>query len=112
MFRALSTRRSDREYQPLANESSAGLSEAKLERATSLPAKILFGSSRKSSRQQELNFPAKKASKIHPLFGLFDARWRRKKPTAKPEFARYVEYMKEGGVWDVNSNVPVMYYYK
>ncbi|XP_057481365.1 uncharacterized protein LOC130768346 [Actinidia eriantha] len=112
MFRALSTRRSDREYQSLANESSAGLSVAKLERATSLPAKILFGSSRKSSRHQELNFPAKKASKIHPLFGLFDALRRRKKSTAKPEFARYVEYMKEGGVWDVNSNVPVMYYNK
>jgi hypothetical protein len=114
MFRALSTRRNHRTYEKLADEPAAvGPLEGKLKRSTSLPAQV-FGSQRKST--PELAFPAgfqvkptNKVTKSHPLFSLFGDR-RKKKTTAKPEFARYIEYLKEGGVWDKNSNIPVIYY--
>ncbi|KAK2965904.1 hypothetical protein RJ640_011151 [Escallonia rubra] len=113
MFRALSTRRSRRGYDRLADESSIDLLEEKLRRATSLPAKF-FGASKEVGAEQKFVAnsavkQAKKASKIHPIFSLFDRR-RRKKATAKPEFARYMEYLKEGGRWDMNTDMPVMYY--
>jgi hypothetical protein len=107
MFRALSTRRSHRRYEKLADEPAVGTLEV------SLPARV-FGSLTKSTL--ELAFPdssqvkhTNKVTKSHPLFSLFNAR-RKKKTTAKPEFARYLEYLKEGGVWDMNSNMPVIYY--
>ncbi|THG17932.1 uncharacterized protein LOC114267822 [Camellia sinensis] len=116
MFRALSTRGGGGGgggYERLVDESSGGLLEAKLNRVTSLPAKLFGSSSTKLTSEFNFpaNFPAKQAKKvIHPWFGLFDRRRRRKKATAKPEVARYLEYVKEGGVWDVNSNMPVIYY--
>ncbi|GMY11467.1 Sodium/potassium-transporting ATPase subunit alpha-1 like [Fagus crenata] len=113
MFRALSTRRSHRRYEQLGDDPAAGLLEAKLKRVTSLPAKM-FGSSSKLT--PEVTFPnnsqvkpTKKVSKSHPIFSLFNAR-RKKKTTARPEFARYLEYVKEGGLWDMNLNKPVIYY--
>ncbi|KAK4417443.1 hypothetical protein Salat_2569900 [Sesamum alatum] len=126
MFRALSTRRSRRGYEHLADEAStpapALLLPDKLSRAKSLPAK-LFSSSKKSSSAAAakiniINAPCsseqvvvKKASKVHPLFSLFETSLRRKKKaTAKPEFSRYLEYVREGGVWDVKQNMPVIYY--
>ncbi|KAA8531903.1 hypothetical protein F0562_006380 [Nyssa sinensis] len=109
MFRALSTRRSGRGYDRLADEPSGGVLQAKLKRTTSVPAEVPFGSSSKKLTA-ESNFAAnssvkqpKTASKIHPIFGLFDSR-RRKKATAKPEIARYLEYVKEGGL--ANPRVP------
>lgn len=109
MFRALSTRRSHQRYEKLGDEPAVGA----LERSTSFPARV-FGSSTKST--PEFTFPDKsqvkptnKVTKSHPLFSLFNGR-RKKKTTAKPEFARYLEYLKEGGVWDMNSNTPVIYY--
>ncbi|KAH7843548.1 hypothetical protein Vadar_018019 [Vaccinium darrowii] len=85
MFRSFSARRSY-EYERLDDGSSANLLKAKLERARSLPAKVLFGSSTKST--PEWNFPAnalakeakKEIDQVHPLLGLFKAR-RRKKAT-------------------------------
>jgi len=47
--------------------------------------------------------------KSHPLLS-FLALPRKKKTTARPEFARYLEYLKEGGMWNLNSNKPVKYY--
>ncbi|KAG8383352.1 hypothetical protein BUALT_Bualt04G0003500 [Buddleja alternifolia] len=99
MFRALSTRRSRRGYDQLRGGDDASTAAAPapmLSRAKSLPAKI-FGSSKKL---QSMNIPCeqvKKASKIHPLFSIFETK-RKKKATAKPEFSRYLEYVKEGGV--------------
>ncbi|KAL8144883.1 hypothetical protein AgCh_003185 [Apium graveolens] len=102
MLRAFSTRRSG--YDRLVDESSIGLVEVKLSRSTTLPAK-LFGSRRKAT--PEVNLPhvpeqkpskakkiqensgekqVKKASKILPIFSIFEKR-RQKKATAKPEFA-------------------------
>lgn len=91
-----------------------------MKRVSSLPAKILFGSSKKlssppapapaaaNSVHEEVKKKKKKVMKSHPLFSLFDARPR--KTTAKPEFARYLEFIKERGVWDMNSNKPVIYF--
>ncbi|CAN8271190.1 unnamed protein product [Cochlearia groenlandica] len=46
----------------------------------------------------------------HPIFSLFYGRNKKKKATAKPEFSRYVEYLKEGGMWDSSSNTPIIYF--
>ncbi|CAN1344293.1 hypothetical protein LINPERPRIM_LOCUS40040 [Linum perenne] len=35
---------------------------------------------------------------------------RKKRTTSRPEFARYIQYVKEGGIWDHGSAVPVMHY--
>lgn len=124
MLRAFSTRRSG--YDRLVDESSIGLVEIKLSRSSTLPAKH-FGSRKKPSSEGNLppiseqkpstaKIPGnsgqkqvKKASKIHPIFSIFEKR-RQKKATAKPEFARYMEYVKEGGTWDTNLNMPVIHY--
>lgn len=124
MLRAFSTRRSG--YDRLVDESSIGLVEVKLSRSATLPAK-LFGSRRKATPEGNLppileqkpstaKIPensgekqVKKASKILPIFSIF-VKQRRKKATAKPEFARYMEYVKEGGTWDANLNMPVIHY--
>ncbi|KAG2724923.1 hypothetical protein I3760_01G041200 [Carya illinoinensis] len=112
MFRVLSTQKSHRGYERLADEPAVATLEGNL-RTTSLLAKI-FGSSRKLV--PELIFPrnsqakpTNKFSKSHPLLGLFCTR-SKKKTTAKSEFARYLEYEKEGGVWNMNSNLSVIYY--
>ena len=124
MLRAFSTRKSRGGYERLLEAevdepvTSIGHFEAQLKRARSVPARV-FGLSRKFN--QELALPEKSQVKsssssnkkvtksTHPLFSLFDAR-RKKKTTAKPEFARYLEYLKEGGMWDMNANIPVIYY--
>ena len=51
-----------------------------------------------------------KKDKIHPIFGLMFVTCRRKKATARLEFARYVENVKEGRTRDVSSNMPVIFY--
>ncbi|TYH37877.1 hypothetical protein ES332_D12G071700v1 [Gossypium tomentosum] len=131
MLRAFSTRRNRDGYERLLVEteveepviSSNGQFEAQLNRARSVPARV-FGLSRKFNGP-ELGLPEKcqeksstttnsnkkggKSKTIHPLFSLFDGR-RKKKTTAKPEFARYIEYLKEGGMWDMNANTPVIHY--
>ncbi|KAK3224157.1 hypothetical protein Dsin_011182 [Dipteronia sinensis] len=125
MLRALSTRRGSHGYERLVDDPSIGLLEGKLKRATSVPASRIFGSSKKlipirstpefiikdnsQAVKTTTTNTAKKANKIHPFFSLFDGR-RKKKTTSKPEFARYLEYVKEGGIWDVKSNMPVMHY--
>lgn len=125
MFRALSTR-GGRGYEKLSDEHKessadvAPLSEAKLNRARSMPAaaaaaKILKSATKKQTSSDQnvspsaksLSKQAKKASKIHPMFSLFDFR-SRKKATANPEFSRYIQYLKEGGIWNVNSNKPTI----
>ncbi|GMJ07914.1 hypothetical protein like AT3G50900 [Hibiscus trionum] len=130
MLRAFSTRRNRNGYERLLGDdehvSSNSQFEAQLKRARSVPARV-FGLSRKFNGP-ELGLPEKsqvkslpktaatdsnkkgaKSKSVHPLFSLFDAR-RKKKTTAKPEFARYIEYLKEGGMWDRNANVPVIHY--
>ncbi|KAK6798078.1 hypothetical protein RDI58_005780 [Solanum bulbocastanum] len=93
--RALSTRRDYSGYDELIKEEapSAPLVEPKLSRNTSVPAAKFFSPSRKA-RTPEQNFPmspqvnkeAKKVSKIHPIFSLFETK-KKKKATARPEFS-------------------------
>ncbi|KAK4394311.1 hypothetical protein Sango_1901900 [Sesamum angolense] len=119
MFRALSTRRSRRGYEHLADDDgddeetstpAALLPAAKLSRAKSLPAKIFSCSSKNSRSAAAEQVVIKKASEVHPFFSLFETSRRKKKATAKPEFSRYLEYVREGGgVWDVKENMPVVY---
>ncbi|XVF24765.1 hypothetical protein REPUB_Repub13aG0155600 [Reevesia pubescens] len=129
MLRAFSTRRNHHGYERLLEVevdepvSSIGQFEAQLKRARSVPARG-FGLSRKftqdlialpeksqakSSTSSSTNKKVSKSKNTHPLFSLFDAR-RKKKTTAKPEYGRYLEYLKEGGMWDMNANMPVIYY--
>ncbi|KAG5050911.1 hypothetical protein JHK85_003429 [Glycine max] len=116
MFRSMTTRRG---YERLGKESATtALLHEGFKRSTSLPS---WGSnsSRKmalGSTYGEINLkrnPTKKGNnsdkKSHPLLSFLALR-RKKKTTARPEFARYLEYLKEGGMWDLNSNKPVMYY--
>ncbi|XP_021714651.1 uncharacterized protein LOC110682604 [Chenopodium quinoa] len=137
LFRALSTRRSRREgYDRLLDETNTtgvhdyscagtgggGAGHAVLKRVTSVPASMLFGSSSKkldfetghlgknSKPKQQQPAKSKKSGKSHPVFSLFDGKWRKKKMTANPDFSRYIEYLKEGGVWNKDTNSPAIYY--
>ncbi|XP_061342384.1 uncharacterized protein LOC133288598 [Gastrolobium bilobum] len=120
MFRSTSTRRGPAKYEKLDKESAAnGNSNEEFKRSTSFPSQSSSSSKKMAlgSTFGDINLqrnPTKKADnnpkeKSHPLFSFFDLR-RKKKTTAKPEFARYLEYLKEGGMWDSNSNEPVIYY--
>lgn len=66
-----------------------------------------FGFSTKESKAKTASVSsspaklAKKASKIHPLFGLFDPK-SKKKTITRAEFGRYLEYVKEGGLWNMS----------
>ncbi|XP_028774634.1 uncharacterized protein LOC114731591 [Neltuma alba] len=118
MFRSLTTRRGHGigRYERLGKEGSAisPLIPLELKRSTSLPVAAssrkaaTFGGGLASNLQRQ---PTKKTTKekSHPLFSFMDFR-RKKKPTSRPEFVRYLEYLKEGGMWDLNSNKPVIYY--
>ncbi|KFK34336.1 hypothetical protein AALP_AA5G131900 [Arabis alpina] len=115
MFRAMSTRRVHGGYEKLGDE------EARLKRVTSVPASV-YGHSRNPIQEvKKTPTPTAKPTggSVHPLLSFFDVHFQRKKkkttkkkssPTAKPEFARYLEYVKEGGVWDSSSNAPVIHY--
>ncbi|KAJ0253644.1 hypothetical protein HA466_0113000 [Hirschfeldia incana] len=113
MLRAMSTRKIHGGYEKLGEE------EPKLKRVTSVPASV-YGNSRNPAQEEVKKTPTVKptGSSVHPLLSFFDIRFQKKKKkkskksltTAKPEFARYMEYVKEGGVWDPNSNAPVIHY--
>ncbi|KAL7144216.1 hypothetical protein ABFS83_08G244200 [Erythranthe nasuta] len=112
MFRALSSRRSRRGYVQLGGGDEAAAEApvvAELSRAKSLSyskKKNITCSTHASDQQQQI----KKASKVHPFFSLFETKRKKKGTAAKPEFSRYLEYVKEGGLWDMKSNKPVIYY--
>ncbi|CAA0833988.1 Unknown protein [Striga hermonthica] len=101
----MSTRRSRKGYEPLHEEAIGADLVPKLNRTTSTSAKILTSCSKKikcvnareKTPEEEEKEAIKKASKIHPLFGLFETTSRKKKPTANPKFSKYLEYLKEGG---------------
>ncbi|KAK1440583.1 hypothetical protein QVD17_06412 [Tagetes erecta] len=111
MFRSISTRKHHRGYEHLATTVNDASSDAKLLRSTTLPANF-FGDhplklvlEQKQPKVDVIDKQVKKVSKVHPFFSLFE-RKKKKKATAKPEFARYMQYLKEGGVWDAKSDKP------
>ncbi|OIT31822.1 PREDICTED: uncharacterized protein LOC109208179 [Nicotiana attenuata] len=112
MFRAMSTRRGYKGYEELIKEEepSAPLVVPKLIRNRSVPVAKIFSPSKKMSEQNfpatpQVNKEAKKASKIHPIFSLFETK-KKKKATARPEFSRYIQYVREGGFGDVLQTTP------
>lgn len=121
MLRSLSTRKISHRsvYKPVGDEPTFSLLGAKLKRSTSVPyyaPSIKLGEGNLPILEE---LPCEKSKKIvvtgkfsHPIFSLFDGRRRsnKKKATAKPEFSRYVEYLKEGGMWDSSSNTPIIYF--
>lgn len=122
MFRSLTTRRGHGigRYEKLGKEVSAfsPLIPQDFKRSTSLPAANSFGnSSRKIAtfggvsnlQRQPTKKGGSKEKKSHPIFSFLDFR-RKKKTTSRPEFARYLDYLKEGGMWDLNANKPIIYY--
>ncbi|KAK6798079.1 hypothetical protein RDI58_005781 [Solanum bulbocastanum] len=113
MLRAMSTRRDYRGYGVLNKEdeeeaSAPILGKPKLSRNRTVPAAAKFfrsSSSKKVTSEDKFRASAqvkgaKKASKIHPIFSLFETK-RKKKATARPEFSRYIQYLREGGFGDV-----------
>ncbi|CAJ2646450.1 uncharacterized protein LOC123910361 [Trifolium pratense] len=121
MFRSNSTRRGNEKYEKLDKEfggNNNGISnEEYLKRSISVGPSNTKAKMAMASNLGNINLqrnPTKKVSSdkeknTHPLFNLFDF-GKKKKASSKPEFARYVEYMKEGGMWDSESNKPVIYY--
>ncbi|KAF3334822.1 hypothetical protein FCM35_KLT21426 [Carex littledalei] len=49
-----------------------------------------------------------KAVDSHPVLKILDAPTKR--ATSRPEFLRYLEYVKEAGSWDADSERPSIYY--
>ncbi|KAG2327295.1 hypothetical protein Bca4012_036297 [Brassica carinata] len=105
MIRALSTRKDRGGYKKLGGENEEEAAGVRL-----LEGKV-------QSVPVEVKKPVEKTGgSVHPLLSFFDIGLQRKKKnkksktTAKPEFSRYLEYVKEGGVWDGTSNGPVIYY--
>lgn len=90
MFRSASNK-----YEKLGKEGSGSAGEASVKEEL-----------KRSTSMLQRN-PTKKKS--HPIFSFMDFAGK-KKATAKPEMVRYVEYLKEGGMWDSDSNKPVIYY--
>ncbi|GAA0148909.1 hypothetical protein LIER_08221 [Lithospermum erythrorhizon] len=109
MFRSFSARPSHRGYEELIDghdETTSSTNHgSKLSRVASVHAKI-FSPSRKVPLDKIIDRPssnladkhAKKAIKVHPIFSLFGTSKKSKKATARPEFQRYINYLKEGGM--------------
>ncbi|XP_071708526.1 uncharacterized protein [Rutidosis leptorrhynchoides] len=112
----MSTRKVHKEYEKLiseSNEKSKSL-EAKMLRSATLPATfygnypVQFATEQKK-KVSFIEKQMKKINKIHPLFSLFERRNKKKKATAIPEFSRYMQYLKEGGICHANSTMPSIY---
>ncbi|KAM7265573.1 hypothetical protein ACFE04_003256 [Oxalis oulophora] len=106
------------EYESLLDESSVSLlGSRKLDSPRSMPVQRL---EKKQEVKNPRNSQVKPTKKVksdhnnnqHPLFSLFNTPKKSKKKTttttSKPEFSRYLEYLKEGGIWDLNSDMPGM----
>ncbi|VFQ75460.1 unnamed protein product [Cuscuta campestris] len=106
MLRSMTARKSPHAYKQLIKdeESHHDLFDPKLSRNSSVPSfkNGVFGtpspsSSSSSSQAKSQAKQAEKASKVHPIFSLFNTGRKSKRATARPEFSRYMQYLKEGG---------------
>ncbi|XP_068638773.1 uncharacterized protein [Aristolochia californica] len=113
LFRSSSTtRRSRRGYLRLDPTHVLDSNDPKTNGTEAAGASVLASPAARASPSPSLKkSPSTSASrtKSHPLFSFFD-KSSRKKPKVKPELMRYMEYIKEGGTWDPNSNRPVIYF--
>ncbi|KAJ0240774.1 Uncharacterized protein HA466_0223530 [Hirschfeldia incana] len=118
-LRSFSTRTRSRRggYERVSDDSTFSLLGAKLRRSSSVPyyaPSIKLGAGGVPTILEEL--PRQKSKKVkptskfsHPIFSFLYGK-KKKSTTRKPEFSRYLEYLKEGGMWDARSNAPVIYY--
>ncbi|XP_010557816.1 PREDICTED: uncharacterized protein LOC104826691 [Tarenaya hassleriana] len=120
MLRAMSTRRNHGGYQKLVEEEEkdSGFGQ-KLKRVGSVPSSFYGPSINPKQSGQSSQLKKSTGTTVHPLLSFFDVTFQRKQSknknkkktvTSKPEMARYLEYLKEGGVWDPTSNSPVIYF--
>ncbi|CAN6910842.1 unnamed protein product [Brassica oleracea] len=89
-----------------------------LKRSTSVPyyaPSIKLGAGGVPAILEEL--PRQKSKKVkppskfsHPIFSFLYGKKKKPSTTRKPEFSRYLEYLKEGGMWDARTNAPIIYY--
>ncbi|KAF9610202.1 hypothetical protein IFM89_021140 [Coptis chinensis] len=89
-------------YRQLAVQSSTELLELN-------PKKLRSLKETTSSSNTVQGKEAKKVTTSHPIFNMADAR-RSKKAMKKPDFMRYMAYVKEGGTWNSDSNSPAIYF--
>ncbi|CAN8229143.1 unnamed protein product [Cochlearia groenlandica] len=121
MIRSMTTRTRSRGggyYEKVSDDSTFSLIGAKLRRSTSVPyyaPTIKLGGGGVPTILEEL--PRQKSKKVkptgkfsHPILSFLYGKKKKKSTTTKPEFSRYLEYLKEGGMWDARSNTPVIYY--
>ncbi|OIW11013.1 hypothetical protein TanjilG_22820 [Lupinus angustifolius] len=112
MFRSTSTIRGSSKYEKLEKGYDGNETwNEELKRSTSLPSTAQGSAFEGIKLHRNLTKKGNdnKKEKIHPLFNLLDFH-RKKKTMAKPELSRYLDYLKEGGIWDSDSNKPVIYY--
>ncbi|XXG64858.1 hypothetical protein AAC387_Pa05g2699 [Persea americana] len=123
MYRASFHQKSRRGYLRLGKETVTDPSEPKsskvpikLKKVTILPMRMLK-TTRAPKPENTASVPPpigkhsiKDAARTHPLLNFLGAPRRKKVAAVKPEFIRYLEYMKEGGRWDTDSNRPVIYF--
>ncbi|KAJ4910610.1 Uncharacterized protein Rs2_05231 [Raphanus sativus] len=107
----MSTRKIHGGYEKLGEE------ETSLKSVWSVPGSVSGNSRNPIQEVKKAPIVTQTGGSVHPLLSFLDVHFQKKKKktkknlaTAKPEFARYMEYLKEGGVWDPNSNAPVIHY--
>ncbi|XP_009144195.1 uncharacterized protein LOC103867852 [Brassica rapa] len=121
MLRSFSTRTRSRRggYERVSDDSTFSLLGAKLKRSTSVPyyaPSIKLGAGGVPAIL-EAELPRQKSKKVkppgkfsHPIFSFLYGKKKKPSTTRKPEFSRYLEYLKEGGMWDARTNAPIIYY--
>lgn len=125
MFRSVSSRSHPTHggYEKLMDEAAAvnnlPAEEMKLKRFPFLQSWLTTARDKtKTPAAKDDTIHYKSKAKCHPLINLFHGRSNNNKKklkkknttTAGPEYSRYLQYVKEGGLWDVHSNSPVLYY--
>lgn len=123
MYKPSVHQKSRRGYHRLGQETISDPSEPKsakvpikVKKVTILPVRMLK-TAKTSKPEIAVSVPPKTterstrdAARSHPLLNFLGAPRRKKVATLKPEFIRYLEYMKEGGRWDADANRPVIYF--
>ncbi|XXG64859.1 hypothetical protein AAC387_Pa05g2700 [Persea americana] len=123
MYRASVHQKSRRGYHRLGQETISDPSEPKsaktpikAKKVTILPVRMLK-TTKTTKPETTVSVPpqttkcsTRDATRSHPLLNFLGTSRRKKVATLKPEFIRYLEYMKEGGRWDADSNRPVIYF--
>ncbi|MQM21467.1 hypothetical protein Taro_054508 [Colocasia esculenta] len=112
--------RGSRGYRRLGRQASSHFPEEGEPRAEMVDQQQLGAGSKKTAAKKEKKSSSSRGSKksgssgkdaqvVHPVQRVLDAR-RMDKAMAKPEFVRYLAYVKEAGRWDGESDHPVIFF--